>query len=197
MKITRTFDLLERYAALPDKDDALCHKQSGQWKKYSSREYCELTRNLSYGLYELGLRKGDMLITISSNRPEWNFADLAMAMLGIIHVPVFPSLTTAEYEYIIRNCNAKAVFVSDEKLLKIVRPAALAADSSIHIFTFDRIEGSRQQVVRRNPEYRTLHWQKYTARRLCRSHIYLRYHGQTQRGDAFAPQPGKQLPGCR
>lgn len=143
MKITRTFDLLERYASLPDKDDALCHKQSGQWKKYSSREYCELTRNLSYGLYELGFRKGDMLITISSNRPEWNFADLAMAMLGIIHVPVFPSLTTAEYEYIIRNCNAKAVFVSDQKLLKIVRPAALAADSSIHIFTFDRIEGSR------------------------------------------------------
>ncbi len=143
MKITRTFDLLERYASLPDKEDALCHKQAGQWKKYSSREYCELTRNLSYGLHGLGLRKGDMVITVSSNRPEWNFADLAMAMLGIIHVPVFPSLTTSEYEYIIRNCRAKAVFVSDAKLLKLVRPAAIAADSSMHIFTFDRIEGSR------------------------------------------------------
>ncbi len=142
MKTTRTFDLLERYRSFPDKDDALCHKHNGQWKKYSSREYCELAESFCHGIYNMGFRKGDMIVTVSSNRPEWNFADLGMAMLGVIHVPVFTSLTTPEYEYIIKSCKAKAVFVSDARLLKTVKPAATAADRSIKIFTFDQVEGT-------------------------------------------------------
>lgn len=140
MDTTRTFDLLERYRSLPAKDDALCHKIDGQWKKYSSRDYCELAQNLSYGLYEMGFRKGDMIVTVSTNRPEWNFVDLGMALLGAIHVPVFTSLTTPEYEFIIRNSRAKAVFVSDAKLLKTVKPAATAAGKTIKVLTFDVVE---------------------------------------------------------
>lgn len=142
MNINRTFDLLERYKSFPEKDDALCHKQGGQWKKYSSREYCELTHSLCYGLYEMGFRKGDMIVSVSCNRPEWNFADLAMAMLGVIHVPVFPSLMGPEYEYIINNCSAGAVMVSDPKLLKVVGPAVIATRSSIPVFSFDKAEGA-------------------------------------------------------
>ncbi|MBM3420328.1 MAG: long-chain fatty acid--CoA ligase [Bacteroidetes bacterium] len=140
MNTTRTFDLLERYRSFPAKDDALCHKIDGEWKKYSSRDYCELAQNLSYGLYEMGFRKGDMIVTVSTNRPEWNFVDLGMALLGAIHVPVFTSLTTPEYEFIIRNSRAKAVFVSDARLLKTVKPAATDAGKTIKIFTFDVLE---------------------------------------------------------
>ena len=89
------------------KDDALCFKHNGNWIKYSSKEYIEYSYNFCYGLYELGLRKGDKIITVSSNRPEWNFVDMGMSMIGIVHVPVFTSLNADEYEYIIQRLRCK------------------------------------------------------------------------------------------
>ena len=142
MKITRTFDLLERYRSFPAKDDALCFKQHGEWTRYSSQEYIDNSTNLCYGLHQLGIRKGDKVITISANRPEWNFADLGMAMLGVVHVPVFTSLSTPEYEYIIKDSGAKMVLVSDAKLLRTVEPAVRATGSNIGLYTFDEVNGT-------------------------------------------------------
>jgi long-chain acyl-CoA synthetase len=142
MNITRTFDLLERYRSFPAKDDALCFKQHGEWTRYSSQEYVDNSVNLCYGLHQMGIRKGDKIITISANRPEWNFADLGMAMLGVIHVPVFTSLSTPEYEYIVRDSGAKMVLVSDAKLLRTVEPAVKATGSNIGLYTFDEIDST-------------------------------------------------------
>jgi long-chain acyl-CoA synthetase len=141
MKVIRTFDLLDRYKEKPPKDDALCFKHNGTWIKFSSQEYIEYSYNFSYGLYELGLRKGDKIITVSSNRPEWNFADMGMAMIGIVHVPVFTSLNASEYEYIFKNSGAKMVFVSDNKLFKCVNPAFNYPGFSADVYTFDKVEG--------------------------------------------------------
>jgi long-chain acyl-CoA synthetase len=141
MNVTRTFDLLERYKESAPKDDALCFKQNGVWIKYSSGEYIEHSYNFCYGLYELGLRKGDKIITVSSNRPEWNFADIGMSMLGIVHVPVFTSLNVTEYEYILNNSGAKLVFISDNRLYKCVSPALNNTDSPVKVYTFDDVPG--------------------------------------------------------
>ena len=119
MKTTRTFDLLDRYREKFPKDDALCFKQNGEWIKYSSQDYIDYSYNFCYGLYELGFRKGDKIVTVSNNRPEWNFIDMGMSMLGIVHVPVFTSLNAAEYEYIIKNSGAKMIIISDKKLFKL------------------------------------------------------------------------------
>jgi long-chain acyl-CoA synthetase len=141
MNITRTFDLLERYKDSFSKEDALCFKYNGSWIKYSSQEYIEYSYNLCHGLYELGLRKGDKIITVSSNRPEWNFVDIGMSMLGIVHVPVFASLNSAEYEYIIKDSGAKLIFISDKKLFKCVIPAIKSNYVSSGVYTFDNVEG--------------------------------------------------------
>jgi long-chain acyl-CoA synthetase len=141
MTVNRTFDLLDRYRDNPPKDDALCFKQNGVWLKYSSGEYIEYSYNFCYGLFELGLRKGDKIITISSNRPEWNFADMAMSMLGIVHVPVFTSLNTPEYEYIIKDSRAKMILISDKKLYKCVSLSVKNVASLANVYTFDEVEG--------------------------------------------------------
>jgi len=142
MAVTRTFDLLERYNKNTPKDDALCFKQNGVWIKYSSAEYIEYSYNFCYGLFEFGLRKGDKIMTVSSNRPEWNFADMGMAMSGIVHVPVFSSLNDSEYEYIIKNSGAKMILVSDSKLYKCISPAFCFPGFSAKIFTFDEVKGA-------------------------------------------------------
>jgi long-chain acyl-CoA synthetase len=141
MNVTRNFDLLDRYKELFDKEDALCGKQNGQWIKYSSGDYIEYCWNIACGLLGLGLRKGDRIITVSNNRPEWNFADLGMAMIGAVHVPVFTSLNTTEYEHIIAHSGAKLILVSDSKLLKVIKPAAEKYLSPSGIYSFDDIDG--------------------------------------------------------
>ncbi len=141
MDIKRTFDLLDKYAGNPVKDDALCFKHKGTWIKYSSKEYIENAFNAAYGLYELGLRKGDMIITVSTNRPEWNFVDMGMSMIGIVHVPVFTSLNTNEYEYIIHNSGAKLIFISDSKIYNCISPAIKITNSLNIVYTFDEVSG--------------------------------------------------------
>jgi long-chain acyl-CoA synthetase len=142
MNVERNFDLLERYCKLfGNKEDALCAKENGEWVRYSSGEYIDFSYNFSYGLLEMGLKKGDKIITITNNRPEWNFVDLGMAMIGVIHVPVFTSLSTDDYRYIINHSEAQLIIVADKKLLKVVFPAVEASGSDLQIFSFDEIEG--------------------------------------------------------
>jgi len=103
------------------------------------QRYINYSCNFSYGLYELSLRKDDKIITISSNRPEWNFCDMGMAMIGVIHVPVFTSLSVSDSEYIISNSGAKIYLVSEKRLLKYFSKAANFDPANV--YTFDKIEG--------------------------------------------------------
>jgi long-chain acyl-CoA synthetase len=141
MEIERTFDLLDRYNSLTGKENALCVKQNGHWVKYSAGEYVKYSHCFSYGLLDMGFTKGDKIITVTNNRPEWNIADMGMAMTGVIHVPVFTSLSTSEYQYIIEHSEAKVIFLSDKKLFDTIKPAVEACHCPVQIFSFDEIEG--------------------------------------------------------
>ncbi len=141
MKVERTFDILDQYRARPVKDDALCCKQCGAWLKYSSRDYIDYSCNFSYGLLELGINRGDKVVTITNNRPEWNFADMGIAMIGAVHVPVFSSLGTADYQYIISHSDARLILVSDRKIFKLISNAMPDAEKRVPVFSFDEIEG--------------------------------------------------------
>lgn len=140
--VSRTFDLLDRFRDRFAKDDVLCFKQKGVWRKFSTEEYIEYSYSFCYGLWESGFRKGDKIITVSANRPEWNFADMGMSMIGVVHVPVFTSLSATEYEYIIRNSGARMILISDKKLYRTLLPALTATANSCPAYTFDEVEGA-------------------------------------------------------
>ncbi|MCU0473057.1 MAG: long-chain fatty acid--CoA ligase [Bacteroidales bacterium] len=141
MKILRTFDLLERFRENYIKDDVLCFKKNGTWMKFSTRDYIDYSYNFCYGLCESGFKKGDKIITVTANRPEWNFVDMGMSMIGIIHVPVFTSLSTQEFEFIIKNSGAGMILISDKKLYKCMLQALTNAGVTDRVFTFDIVEG--------------------------------------------------------
>lgn len=156
----RIFDLLGRYANLfAHKEDALCAKENGVWVKYSTKEYIDYSYNFSYGLLELGLKKGDKIITITNNRPQWNFVDMGMAMAGIIHVPVFTSLNTAEYQYIIGHSEARLIIVSDNRLFKAVKPAIASSNHDIMVYSFDDIDGVKnwKEIIETGKKNREKH----------------------------------------
>ena len=143
MEITRTFDLLERYQNHFMKEDALVVKQNRKWIKYSSQQYIDYSYQFSYGLLAMGFKKGDKIATISNNRPEWNFIDMGMAMIGVVHVPLYTSLSKAEYENILKHSDARFVFISDSKLLKKLKPVINRISTIESAYTFDFIENEK------------------------------------------------------
>ncbi|HJX71495.1 MAG TPA: long-chain fatty acid--CoA ligase [Bacteroidales bacterium] len=144
MEPTRTFDLLENYKKeYAYKQDALAAKENGTWVKYSSGEYVANTDYVSYGLLALGLKKGDRIATISNNRPEWNFADMGMSQAGIIHVPIYPTLSEGDYEYILNHAEPSLIIISDKMLYDRIGPIARKVASIKEIYTFNNIEGSK------------------------------------------------------
>lgn len=142
MGVERTFDLLERFREnFIDKDDVLCGKLNGEWVRYSASEYIAYSHNFSYGLLEKGIQRGDRIITVSNNRPEWNFADMGIAMAGAVHVPVFTSLSISDYQYIIAHCEAAMIIVADRKMFKAISPAIAISERDIPVYSFDEVEG--------------------------------------------------------
>jgi len=141
MSIKRTFDLLDRFQNQFNKEKVFNAKSKGQWVSYNAQEYIALSHEFAYGLLALGYQKGDKLATITNNRPEWNFMDIGMAMLGVIHVPIFTSLSPEDYTSTLKHSDAKAVVVSDQNLLKKVRPALEKLDALQAHYTIDLLDG--------------------------------------------------------
>ena len=120
MTPTRTFDLLENFVTKYAGKNALSEKVNGKWIFYSSEKYSEIAHHFALGLLELGFSKGDKIVTVTNNRPQWNFVDMGTAMAGVVHVPVYTSLNAEEYNYVISHSDASMVIVSDKKLCKLL-----------------------------------------------------------------------------
>ena len=143
MTVTRTFDLLARYKAQFNRDNVLNFKKRGKWYGYSASDYSELSHNFAYGLMAMGLNRGDKIITVSNNRPEWNFVDMGMAMVGIVHVPVFPSMSSSEYEYIVSHSEAGLIIVANKNLYNQFTSILEKIHSDLELYTFDLVENAK------------------------------------------------------
>ena len=140
---TRIFDLLERYTTQFPNQNVLSEKIDGEWTFYSSEKYNEIAHQFACGLLELGFKKGDKIITVTNNRPQWNFVDMGMLLAGVVHVPLYTSMNSEEYSYILEHSDASMVIVSDQKLFDLIYPEAEKINTIKYFYTFDVIEGAR------------------------------------------------------
>ncbi len=144
MKTDRTFDILANLLEIcHDKKDILACKVCGQWIRYTVKDYIEKSEYASYGLMELGLKKGDLVVTVSNNRPEWNFMDMALSQAGMVHVPIYPTISANDYGYILNDCKPKLLIVSDENLYDKISPVAGKVSSIKDIFSYNKISNVR------------------------------------------------------
>lgn len=141
MEVTRTFDLLEKLVKLYPKDDILSRKHNGEWIKYSSDSYSKHSHLMSYAFLALGLKPKDKVITISNNRPEWNFVDMGLTMAGMVYVPVYSTLSNQDYIHIFNHSDAKIIFVGNKALASKIAPLIPQIEHKIKLYTFDRVEG--------------------------------------------------------
>ena len=122
-----------------EKGDApfLWRKEGGVWRSISWAQAAQQVASLSAGLKATGLQRGDRVMLVSENRPEWCIADLAIMAAGGITVPTYTTNTERDHAHIIENSGARAIIVSTQKLATTLMPAALRSN---HVQTVIGIE---------------------------------------------------------
>lgn len=90
------------------------------WEDISYQEYYNFVQEIAFSLLQEDIKRGDRVAILSNSRVEWAFSDLGILSCGAITVPIYQSSLTSEVEYILQNCEAKAIFVEDELQLEKV-----------------------------------------------------------------------------
>ncbi|MBG0859082.1 MAG: long-chain fatty acid--CoA ligase [Bacteroidales bacterium] len=142
MEILRTFDIIDLNCEKYPRKDMYGGKQDKEWITYSTEDVRNHINWVSYGLLSMGYKKGDKIATISGNKPEWNFVDLGLAQAGIVHVPIYPTISTEEYDFILGHSDVRAIFISNKTIYNKVSPIAGKIERLTDIFTFDQVEGA-------------------------------------------------------
>lgn len=143
MKIERLFDIARNYAENFPKADMFATKRNGKWEKISTAEFISLGNKFSRGLLKLGISPGDKISLITSATcTEWAAVDFGALQIGVITVPVYPTISPADYEFIFNDAEIKYCFVSDKKLLQKVEEIKAKVPSLQGIFSFEEVEGA-------------------------------------------------------
>lgn len=142
--ITRLFDFpyhqLEKYS-IPD---SLATKQDGKWVKTSTEEYLKKANTISRALLRLGIQKDDKIAIITSNnRTEWHIMDVGILQIGAQNVPIYPTITEDDYEFILNHSGAIYCFVSDEEVLRKVNAIKSNVPNLKEVFCFNTISGCK------------------------------------------------------
>lgn len=139
--VKRIFDIhfhqLEHYP----KEDALTAKINNKWEKTSTQSMIDQAKSFAHGLLSLGLVPGDKVGLISANRPEWIIIDLGISIAGMINVPIYPTITEEDYQYILNDAEAKLCFVEDAELYAKVSNIKSNVASLNDIYSFNELDG--------------------------------------------------------
>ena len=159
------FTTVDRHAGLPA---AFRSKVGGAWASITHREALERVQAISLGLRELGIKPGDKVAIVSENRPEWALTDYACLCARAADVPIYPTLTAKQTEYILRDSESVAVFCSTAAQVAKVLEVKGALPGLQQIIVFDgdvaagrpgvislaALEGKGRAVVSKHPNWK-------------------------------------------
>jgi len=144
LSITRLFDFPYYQLEKNNIQDCLVTKYQGEWIKTSTQEYIDKANAISRALLRLGVEKNDKIAIISSNnRTEWNIMDIGVLQTGAQTVPIYPTISEKEYEYIFNHSESKYCFVSDEEVLRKVLAIRANVPKLVEVYSFNEIPGCK------------------------------------------------------
>ena len=142
-EITRIFDIPRYQLKHYNLNKAFITKYDGEWQSISTQEYINQANAISRGLLRLGIQPNDKIAVISTNnRTEWNVLDIGILQTGAQNTPIYPTISSEDYEYILNHSESIYCFVSDEEVLTKVN--AIKANTKLkEVYTFDDIKGAK------------------------------------------------------
>ena len=122
---TTLADLVGLAAARHGDATAIRHKRDGAWHDVSYAELGETVSEIGRGLIDLGIEPGDRVAILCSTRPDWTYADFGIAATGAVVVPIYPTNSPEECEWVAGNSGARAIVCEDAtQVAKIERVRA-------------------------------------------------------------------------
>ena len=144
ISITRLFDFPYYQLENFNISDALVTKQDGKWIKTSTEEYIAKANAISRALVEMGVQKNDKIAIISTNnRTEWNIMDIGVLQTGAQTIPIYPTISEEDYEYILNHSESMYCFVSDEEVLRKVNAIKSNVPTLKEVYSFNTITGCK------------------------------------------------------
>jgi long-chain acyl-CoA synthetase len=142
--ITRLFDFPYHEHEKYNLDAALVTKYGDQWIKTSTKEYIAKANAFSRGLLRMGIQKNDRIAVITaSNRTEWNITDIGILQTGAQNVPVYPTISEEDYEYILTHSKAIYCIVSDVELYNKIMSVRHNVPLLKEIYSLDKVPGCK------------------------------------------------------
>ena len=139
-QISRLFDFPYHQLAKNNMPNCLVTKYDGKWVKTSTQEYIDKANTISRALLRLGIQKNDKIAIISTNnRTEWHIMDIGILQVGAQNVPIYPTITEDDYEYILNHCEAKYCIVSDAEILRKVNLVKQNIPQLKEVYSFEEI----------------------------------------------------------
>ena len=149
-EVKRLFDFpyyqLENYP----QEGALVSKVNGTWVKTSTQQYIDQANAISRGLIKLGVKANDKVAIISmTNRTQWNICDIGILQIGAQDVPIYPTISEQDYEYVLNHSESKYVFVSCKEVLEKINKIKANVPTLLGVYSFEDIDGcdSWQEVI--------------------------------------------------
>ncbi len=142
MDFTRLFDILPYQATKYAQEKAVSVKlKDGTWKHYSSEQLQTLIDQTSRGLLALGIEKGDKVALIStSNLPQWNILDMAIMQIGAVNIPIYPTISEADYAFIFEHAEIKCCFVNTISLYQKIERLKQNLPRLEHVYTLESLD---------------------------------------------------------
>jgi len=111
--------LNEIFFAAVDRDlsRVMSFERAGGWHDIASREMYTRVHQVAQQLKHWQIRKGDRVALIAENRFEWAITDWACLLMGVVDVPIYPTLTAEQTAFVLKNSGARAIFLSTRKQL--------------------------------------------------------------------------------
>ncbi len=142
-EIKRLFDFPYYQLETFNLDKSLVTKYDGVWTPTSTKDYLDKANAVSRALLKLGVQKGDKIAVISStNRTEWCIMDIGVLQLGATNIPIYPTISAEDYEYVLNHSEAIYCFVSDEEVLEKVNKVKSQTQLK-DVYSFDHISGCK------------------------------------------------------
>ena len=141
MTPTRLFDFIAFKLQNQPLQSAFATKYNGIWERESTSSFYNKTIAISKALLQLGVKPDDKIAMISSNnRTEWCVTDCGILRVGAINVPIYPTISADDYEYILRHSESKYCFVSDQEVFDKIKSFQDQVPNLKNIYSFDRLE---------------------------------------------------------
>ena len=148
--IKRLFDIPYFQLANYPTNDMFVTKTNGKWIGLSTETFLHEAMVYSRGLLGLGIKKGDTIALVSNNRYEWNILDIAIQQIGAIVVPLYPTISESDYNYILNDAAVKICIVSSEDLAIKIKHIAANVPTLKQLYTFDGVEGCEHWTAIKN-----------------------------------------------